>query len=51
MLDDLEFTGRQASIKVAAHLGKRDLAHAAAEAVANQCALIDNCLALEVLVA
>jgi hypothetical protein len=50
-LDDLKFTGSQAGIKVAAYLGKRDLAHAAAEAVADQCPFIDDCLALEVLVA
>src|SRR5208337_3730553 len=38
----LKFSGRQAGIKVAAHLGKRHFAHATAEAVANQCPLIDD---------
>ena len=50
-LDDLEFTGGKTGIKVAAHLGIGDFAHAAAEAVADQCPLIDDGLALEVLVA
>ena len=50
-LDDLEFSGGQAGIQVAAHLGVGDLAHAAAEAVADQRPLIDDSLALEVLVA
>ena len=50
-LDDLEFPGSEASIQVAAHLGKGDFAHAAAEAVTDQCPLIDDGLALEVLVA
>ena len=50
-LDDLEFSGGQAGIQVAAYLGIGDLAHAAAEAVADQRPLIDDSLALEVLVA
>ena len=51
MLDDLEFTGRQASIKVSAHLRESHFAHATAEAVTNQCPFIDDSLAPEVLVA
>ena len=49
--DDLEFPGGQAGVKIAAHLGIGNLAHAAPETVADQGAFIDNCFALEVLVA
>jgi hypothetical protein len=50
-LDYLKFTGSQAGIQVAAHLGKCHIAHASAEAVANQCPFIDDCLPFKVFVA
>ena len=50
-LDDLKFPGGQAGIKIGANLGIGDLAHAAAEPIADQGAFIYDGLALEVLVA
>jgi hypothetical protein len=50
-LDNLEFPGSQAGVKMGADLVMSDLAHASAQSVADQGAFIDNGLALEVLVA
>ena len=50
-LYDLKFPRGQASVKIGANLGVRDLAHPATEAVADQRPLIHDRLALEVLVA
>ena len=50
-LDDLKFTGREAGIQVAAHLGVGDFSHAATETVADQGTLIYHGFALEVFVA
>ena len=50
-LDDLEFPGSQAGVKMGADLGMSDLAHAATQPIADQRTFIDNRLALEVLVA
>ena len=49
--DSLKFSGRNSSIQIAANLGIGDVAHAAAESVANQGPLVYDGLALEVLVA
>src|ERR1019366_8723222 len=49
-LDDSKFPGSQAGIKIGADLGMGDLAHAAAEPIADQGTFIHNRLALEVLV-
>src|SRR4029077_4405384 len=50
-LDDLKFPGTQAGVEIGAELGMGDLAHAATEPVTDQRTLINNSLALEVLVA
>ncbi len=48
---DLEFSRSKTSIKIAAHLGISDFAHATAQTIADQGTFIDNGLALEVFVA
>jgi hypothetical protein len=50
-LDDLKFSRSQPSVEIGANLGMGDLTLAAAKAIADQCAFIDNSLALEVLIA
>src|ERR1700720_1788691 len=49
--DDLKFSGRQAGVKIGAHLGMGDLPHPTAEPVADQSTFVYNRLALEVFVA
>ena len=50
-LDDLKFSGSHAGVKISAHLGMGDLAHAPAKAIADERTFVHNRLALEVLVA
>src|SRR5580698_6886782 len=50
-LDYLKFSGSHAGIKISAHLGMGDLAHAPAKAIADERTFVHNRLALEVLVA
>ena len=47
----LEFAGGKPGIEVGANLGVGDLAHAAAQRVANDCSLVHDGFALEVLIA
>src|SRR5580692_7619935 len=50
-IHDSKFSGSQSSRQIGANLSVGDLTHAAAEPVADQCTLINNGLALKVLVA
>src|SRR6202167_5211272 len=50
-LDYLKFSGSHAGIKISAHLGMGDLAHAPAKSIADERTFVHNRLALEVLVA
>ena len=47
----LKFSRGNAGIKIAANLGIGDVTHAPPESVTDQCALIDDRLALKILVA
>ena len=50
-LDGQKLSRGETGIQIAANLRIGDLAHAATESVSDQCPLIDNSFALEVLVA
>src|SRR5258707_3138276 len=50
-LDYLKFSGSHSGVKIGADLGMSDLAHAAAEPIADERTFIHNGLTLEVLVA
>jgi hypothetical protein len=50
-LDGLELACGKPRAEVAAHLGKRDLSHATAKRIADNCSLVYDGFALEVLVA